>query len=251
MLKITQSGIYESKEHFSSETTPLRSVKEFELELYEGGEGFCVVNGIKYSHKNPHIMVSTPGDMRFSIGMFECRCVHFVTDSKALCDLLEKCDDYIPLNDVHLFRELFQNTEKRFEDTELDEMFRQGAVLELVSSVKEHSGKKKKFKENRYSENILATKEYMDNNFGEKITLEMLASSVFMSKNFYRTVFENIMEMSPQRYLTGIRVSNAISLIRKNVPYKEIAQICGFDSQAYMNFVIKKETGKTPSQYRK
>ena len=90
----------------------------------------------------------------------------------------------------------------------------------------------------------------MDRNFGEKITLEILAEKAYLSRNFFRKVFTEIMEISPQKYLTGIRISHAVHMIREGMPYKDVAQSCGFDSQSYMNYVFKKETGRTPSMYR-
>ena len=70
-----------------------------------------------------------------------------------------------------------------------------------------------------------------------------------MSKNFYRTVFTRVMEMSPSRYLKSIRVAKAIGYIREGkLGLGEIAGLCGFENQSYMNYVLKQETGRTPTE---
>ena len=92
----------------------------------------------------------------------------------------------------------------------------------------------------------------MEENFGRKITLDELSKIAYLSKNFYRTVFCRVMETSPREFLRKLRVRKAIGMLETGeLSFGEIAQVCGFENQAYMNCVLKAETGKTPGQIRK
>lgn len=249
MIKIINHGVFESTEHFDTDVTPQREVKEFEIELYSGCGGFSVINGTKYSHAGAHIICALPGDTRFSIGRFNCRFIHFESDDPLLCELMRKLPKCSETASVDEFLPYFNALCERFSDPIAQNAMNSGTVLCLasrISAIGVSNGKKN----HRYGKNILEAKEYMDRNFGEKITLEILAEKTYLSRNFFRKVFTEIMEISPQKYLTGIRISHAVHMIREGMPYKDVAQSCGFDSQSYMNYVFKKETGRTPSMYR-
>ena len=79
-MKIIETGVFRSSDFYSTETSPLRTVARYELEYYDGGEGFSVVDGVKYPHAGRHFLLARPGDKRFSIGRFECRYAHFTSD---------------------------------------------------------------------------------------------------------------------------------------------------------------------------
>ncbi len=238
-MKILESGIYRSSDYFNSEISPERIVERYELELYFGGEGFSVINGIKYPHAGCHFLLSKPNERRFSIGRFECSYVHFISDEPEL----ENIAGYI---------------RKDPEDASVSAMERimSGSRLKRLSCLCELLDELSSYKERpknseRYIEQIIMTKEYMEKNYGSRITLEDLSELTYLSKNFYRTIFSRVMEMSPQKYLQKIRVSKAVELIRKgDIPLSEIAQICGFENQSYMNYVIKNATGKTPTEFK-
>jgi len=124
------------------------------------------------------------------------------------------------------------------------------AILNIVIYLMSAKNTNLKTKMNRYIDNIYRVKEYIDTHYSTKLTLDMLSSQAFLSKNYFRKVFCEIMEMSPQEYITHVRVANAIKMIRSGqYAYKDIACMCGFESQSYMNYVIKKRTGKTPSKF--
>ena len=70
-MEIIKTGTFVSSDYYSTENSPLRSVPRYELELYLGGEGFSVINGVKYPHADEggstHFLLARPGDKRFSI----------------------------------------------------------------------------------------------------------------------------------------------------------------------------------------
>ena len=87
--------------------------------------------------------------------------------------------------------------------------------------------------------------------FFARITLEDVAGSVHLSPSFFHVVFKEIMQKTPHRYLLEMRLSEAKNLlINSNLSLTVIAEQCGFDSQVYFNYIIKKELGITPKKYR-
>lgn len=241
-MKIIETGIFRSSDFYSTEISPRRRVGRYELELYIGGEGFSVIGEVKYPHAGCHFLLAKPGDMRFSIGRFECRYVHFLSDEPEL-DEIPRLIVTNPENDiVSAMRRL----------CELHGLKQLAGLCELLDRLCDDkpTGIPPRPPENeRYIGEVIKTKEYMEQNYGSKITLADLSGMVYMSKNFYRTVFTRVMEMSPSRYLKSIRVAKAIEYIREGkLGLGEIAGLCGFENQSYMNYVLKQETGRTPTE---
>lgn len=254
MLKIMEDGLFKSKEYFHVEETPKRIVEFYEFEYYEGSDSFTVVNNVKYYHSHPHILIAKPRMERFSAGVFQCYYFKFIALDERLVSFLEEQPIYIPVETNDKYFDYFYKLVHCEIENELHRnIYKTNCALQLISYIASSTSSHdiQPVKLHRYGKNILKTKEYMDKNFGSHITLETLASIAYLSKNFYRTVFTEMMEISPQKYLTKIRIANAVKMIFEGKhSYNEISQICGFESQSYMNYVIKKETGKTPSQYK-
>lgn len=239
MITIYESGNFISKDWFNAKITTQRTVQYYELELYSGGDGFSIVNGIKYPHEGCHFIFAKPGDQRFSIGEFECLYIHFVSDEPEL----ESIQSYIA-NPSSTTASQMTDLVKA---SGLKRISKVCALLdELRYCAVRHCDSEK------YIGEILKTKEYMEQNYGSRIALDDLAGMVYLSKNFYRTTFQRIMEISPQKYLQKIRISKAVELIRQNeMSLCEIAQSCGFENQSYMNYCFKRSTGKTPTEFKK
>ena len=99
---------------------------------------------------------------------------------------------------------------------------------------------------------VIQAKEYLDKHFCDKINLDFLAEQAHLSKNFFRTKFCQLMGLSPREYLNQVRLSYAKKLLRTStLPIAHISEACGYDSQAYFNYVFKQETDKTPLEYRR
>ncbi len=238
MIDILESGIFISKDYFNKHTTPQRTVNRCELELYLGGDGFSIINGLKYPHAGCHFIFSRPGDQRFSIGLFECYYVHFKSDEPEIARIA---------HNITRPSETAVSSMKKL--IGMEGLRRTAAFCELLADIS--VCRERPRGSEKYMDEILMTKEYMEKNYGSRITLDELAGMVYLSKNFYRTTFSRIMETSPQKYLQNIRVAKAIELIRdESIPLCDIAQSCGFENQSYMNYVFKKVTGKTPSEFK-
>lgn len=89
--------------------------------------------------------------------------------------------------------------------------------------------------------------DYIDAHYCEKITLEEVASSVYMSANYFSSYFRKVTNISFSDYVTRMRINHARELLRegkKNVT--EIAMECGFNNISNFYRLYKKHVGKTP-----
>ena len=94
--------------------------------------------------------------------------------------------------------------------------------------------------------------EYMKENYGEKISIDMLLKIANMSKSNYIASFKTLSRYTPIEYLTEIRVEKAKGMLfntQKTV--STIAQDCGFFDSSHFTSTFKKKTGQSPKQYRK
>jgi len=92
--------------------------------------------------------------------------------------------------------------------------------------------------------------EYMHQHFAQKITVEMLAKKVNMSKSHFIRIFKKVTGLSPMDYLINIRIEKAKKLLSagsKNI--SEISLLCGFNSLSHFSSTFSKHVGISPSKY--
>ena len=93
---------------------------------------------------------------------------------------------------------------------------------------------------------------HMEQTLYEPLSIQQLAKIANMSeRSFYRT-FQKATGMSPNQYLTNLRISQAAELlIHSDASVTEIAFECGFQDSSYMTKQFKKQMQVTPSMFRK
>lgn len=94
--------------------------------------------------------------------------------------------------------------------------------------------------------------QYINEHYGEVMSLESLAkqfyfSSYYLSRNFKKTTGFNLKE-----YINQVRILEAEKkLAQENRPISEISREVGFESQTHFGRVFKQYKGISPSVYRK
>lgn len=99
---------------------------------------------------------------------------------------------------------------------------------------------------------ILASIDYMNQNYHTNISLEDSARVATMSSSNFLRLFKQQMGLSPHQYLTNLRLTNAEYLLSSSdLSVSEIAQQVGFIDPLYFSKAFKKFSGKSPLEYRK
>ncbi len=99
---------------------------------------------------------------------------------------------------------------------------------------------------------VLKVVDYLNTHFNEKITLEHLANTFFVSTGTLLYNFKKYMNYSPIDFLVSIRLTKAKELLlntKKSI--QEISDVCGFSSANYFGLIFKNKEGLSPIAYRK
>ncbi len=93
--------------------------------------------------------------------------------------------------------------------------------------------------------------DYIRRNYVDKITLEQVASYVFLSPSYFSKVFKEEMKCSFNTYLNSVRIEMSKKLLAdESTALVEIPSLVGYEDQSYFTKVFKKMVGTSPGKYR-
>ncbi|MEN6456914.1 MAG: AraC family transcriptional regulator [Prolixibacteraceae bacterium] len=92
----------------------------------------------------------------------------------------------------------------------------------------------------------------MKENLMQNISPEAIAGQLNISYSWFRRFFRKYTGMAPGQYLAQLRIRHACELLEQtNLPVQIIAEQLHFESPAYFSVYFKRQTGRTPLEYRK
>lgn len=250
MLKIISYQKFVSEKHFQCDITPKRTVNFYEMELYLKGNGATFINNLKLPHTENRFVFAKPGSTRFSMGSFECYAIHFTCDDLELRELLNKLPDFTDL--TRAAADAVAEIIKSGAESRPPALKNHKNIFDIFNlAFSENGNNTDNNTDIPYYKNVMKAKDFIDTNFNRQITLSDIAKGTYLSANFLRDKFTQIMGSSPHKYLCGIRLSTACKLLSTtSMSISDIADECGFKSQGYMNYAFKKEFHCTPRIYR-
>lgn len=93
--------------------------------------------------------------------------------------------------------------------------------------------------------------DYIKRNYMKKITLEDVASHVFLSPSYFCVVFKKEMKCNFSGYVNKIRIEMSKKLLLDNsIALTDIANYVGFEDQSYFTKVFRSLVGNSPGKYR-
>ncbi len=99
---------------------------------------------------------------------------------------------------------------------------------------------------------ILKAKDYIDNHYNQKLTLNKMAGISNMNPAYFCIKYKEIIGENYNEYLTKLRVEKAKQLLRdNNISISKIAVLVGYDDGRYFSKIFKKYAGTQPSNYKK
>jgi len=87
--------------------------------------------------------------------------------------------------------------------------------------------------------------------FTESIPLDVLATQMGYSKNYFCSKFKRTAGTSYIEYLTSVRITYACRLLQQGLSTVEVASQCGYTNPSYFIKRFRSITNVTPSQYVK
>lgn len=93
--------------------------------------------------------------------------------------------------------------------------------------------------------------EYINEHFGEDITILGLSKRFNINSNYISQLFRKELDKTFTEYLTGLRMNRASALLRTtSIPINEIADQVGYKDYFYFSKMFKKIMGVPPRGYR-
>lgn len=93
--------------------------------------------------------------------------------------------------------------------------------------------------------------DYVKRNYMKKVTLEEVASFVYLSPSYFSKIFKEEMGRNFNSYLNHIRIEMSKRLlVDDSVVLVDVSNIVGYEDQSYFSKVFKKLTGVSPGKYR-
>ncbi|MBX2913954.1 MAG: helix-turn-helix transcriptional regulator [Cyclobacteriaceae bacterium] len=90
----------------------------------------------------------------------------------------------------------------------------------------------------------------MEKYFSEKIELDRIASSAFMSRFHYVRIFKMVYGTSPRQYLKNLRLNKGKELLKNGLSASQACVEVGYDSLPTFCNAFKKATGYSPIAYQ-
>ena len=92
---------------------------------------------------------------------------------------------------------------------------------------------------------------YIEKNFAsENCSVSQMAQLFGSSETYFRRVFKDVYKMTPLKYINNLKVQYALELLRSGYfTVQKVAEKAGFEDVKYFSKFIKKQTGKSPSEF--
>lgn len=98
---------------------------------------------------------------------------------------------------------------------------------------------------------IYKSVDYVKRNYMKKITMEEVASHVYLSPSYFSKVFKDEMKCNFNSYLNNIRIDMSKKLLLDDsIALIDISSFIGYEDQSYFSKVFKKVVGVSPGKYR-
>jgi len=221
----------------------------YELGFYLGGDGEIIIGEERHKVQFGDIRFVPPGVFLCSTPAYHCYTITFdfgESDTIYKNQVLDRIPTYFSTTGE--LRKNFEEMIRCINTNEMTGKIRQGAILmELLASIFELF-----CLENQYCDAVRHCIAYMEEHYGEPITLKTLSRISGYSEIHTLRLFRHDTGRTPHQWLTDIRIGRAREqLTLGDNTLEEIAARCGFSSDSHFKVLFKKAVGITPGTYRK
>ena len=128
----------------------------------------------------------------------------------------------------------------------------QGYLSILLSELMEQSGATILQGDGHKENYIKKSLQFIETNYSRNISIQSLASYIGLNKNYFSTLFSEILGIPPQQYLIKYRINKACELLtNKDLTISEISRSVGYDDPLGFSKIFKGIKGVSPKNYRR
>lgn len=139
-------------------------------------------------------------------------------------------------------------------DTLITELYIQPDILEIITSVQSMAEQIIKSYESSGSNirrEVLSVLDYIDKNYNRDLSVEMLASLVYLTPDYLSRLFKKSTEKSLSQYIRQVRMEKASNLLlTTNRKVIDIGSDVGYPNYSYFCQSFREYFGKSPEKYR-
>lgn len=245
-----------------------RTVYDYEIEYYVKSDGYVIVNGTKIPFAAGDIGIRKPGQVVQGVNPYECYmlCVDMngqyqkrenyllgqasqaqpQYDNSILNALPDKItlgsNQNIPALIRQLYHRQFYTDAQNILQNKIDLMLLLQSLYQLSNQVKPEIVHKK----------IRFAVSEIQKHYSEDFSVANLIEQSGLSKAYFHKLFKQYTGTTPNGLITQMRINQAKNLLtasREKVC--DIACMCGYYDHVYFSSLFKKETGLSPSKYRR
>ena len=126
-----------------------------------------------------------------------------------------------------------------------------GKLLEIFTSLKRKTESKTDSQKEDFGK-IAFVVQHIHKNYNKNESLDFYAELCALSKFHFLRKFEETTGMTPIAYKNKLRIDHAREMLEEGfLLINEISEMVGYSSPAYFSDAFKKETGFSPSEYKK
>ncbi|HEY5562477.1 MAG TPA: AraC family transcriptional regulator [Clostridiaceae bacterium] len=128
------------------------------------------------------------------------------------------------------------------------ELYLCGKIFELFSHLKT----KNYDNNNRVKGYVLKAKNYIESNYVNQISVEMIAKYLNLDRSYFSNLFKTNIGKSPQKYIVDYRLEKAAELISiRSFTPSQAALSCGYNDIFNFSKMFKRKFGVSPKNFMK
>ena len=239
--------------------SPLHYGETVEISFVRGIEGETFINGKRFEYQEKNVFFIPPKYLHTSTyrkggsGKDDMICALHINlnalapfidvkrillkENRSIFELAFRCDDY----------DILWETVQSILDESRSFVSRVSDMLRLFEILLEQ--KKTDAPVAEYNKAAIDMIEYVEENYGGKLTLQHTAEHFGYSKQYFCKWCKSEIGVTFNEFLNAVRITHARNFLSGGCSVEETSEKCGFLDPSYFSKVFKKFVGTTPKAY--